>query len=70
VTRLWSRIAAISWTCLRVTYIAQLARAQLRAWFISSDAAFDLHWVDAGGKEIPLEVALKSAKAGGHKNKP
>jgi len=38
--------------------------------FISSDAAFDLHWVDAGGKEIPLEVALKSAKAGGHKNKP
>ena len=30
--------------------------------FLSSDAAFDIHWVDAAGKEIPLETALKSAK--------
>jgi quercetin dioxygenase-like cupin family protein len=30
--------------------------------FISSNAAFDIHWVDAGGKEIPIEAALKSDK--------
>ena len=30
--------------------------------FLSSDAAFDIHWVDADGKEIPIEVALKAAK--------
>jgi len=35
--------------------------------FISSDAAFDIHWVDAAGKEIPIETALKNAKAGGAK---
>jgi quercetin dioxygenase-like cupin family protein len=38
--------------------------------FISSNAAFDIHWVDADGKEIPLEAALKSAKAPAHKNNP
>lgn len=38
--------------------------------FISSNAAFDIHWVDAAGKEIPIEAALKSDKAQGHKNKP
>ena len=31
--------------------------------FLSSDAAFDIHWVDAAGNEIPLETALKNAKA-------
>jgi quercetin dioxygenase-like cupin family protein len=30
--------------------------------FLSSDAAFDLHWIDAAGQEIPLETALKNAK--------
>ncbi|HXT77732.1 MAG TPA: cupin domain-containing protein [Candidatus Eisenbacteria bacterium] len=30
--------------------------------FLTSDAAFDIHWVDADGKEIALEAALKSAK--------
>jgi quercetin dioxygenase-like cupin family protein len=30
--------------------------------FLSSDAAFDIHWVDASGQEIPLETALKNAK--------
>ena len=30
--------------------------------FLSSDAAFDIHWVDANGQEIPLEAALKNAK--------
>ena len=30
--------------------------------FLSSDAAFDIHWVDADGKEISLAAALKSAK--------
>jgi len=29
--------------------------------FLTSDAAFDIHWVDADGKEIALEAALKSA---------
>src|SRR5437899_8402811 len=38
--------------------------------FISSNAAFDIHWVDADGKEIPVEAALKNAKAPAHKNKP
>lgn len=27
--------------------------------FLSSDAAFDIHWVDAEGKEIPFEHAVK-----------
>jgi quercetin dioxygenase-like cupin family protein len=30
--------------------------------FLTSDAAFDIHWVDADGNEIPLAAALKSAK--------
>lgn len=38
--------------------------------FISSNATFDIHWVDAAGNEIPIEAALKSDKARGHKNKP
>lgn len=37
--------------------------------FISSNAAFDIHWVDADGKEISIEAALKSA-APQHNNKP
>jgi len=28
-------------------------------FFASSDAAFDIHFVDAGGKEIPLDQAMK-----------
>jgi quercetin dioxygenase-like cupin family protein len=31
--------------------------------FLSSDAAFDIHWVDAEGKEIPFEQAVKPTKA-------
>ena len=31
--------------------------------FLSSDAAFDIHWVDVEGNEISLEAALKSAKS-------
>ena len=31
--------------------------------FLTSDAAFDIHWVDAEGKEIPFEQAVKPAKA-------
>ncbi|MGH9515129.1 MAG: cupin domain-containing protein [Terriglobales bacterium] len=38
--------------------------------FISSDAAFDIHWVDADGKEIPIEAALKSHKDRGNTSKP
>jgi gentisate 1,2-dioxygenase len=30
--------------------------------FLSSDAAFDVHWVDAEGKEIPFEQAVKPTK--------
>jgi hypothetical protein len=30
--------------------------------FLSSDAAFDIHWVDEEGKEIPFEQAVKPAK--------
>lgn len=30
--------------------------------FLTSDAAFDIHWVDAAGQEVPLETALRNAK--------
>jgi len=30
--------------------------------FLTSDAAFDIHWVDAAGQEISLESALKAMK--------
>jgi len=30
--------------------------------FLTSDGAFDVHWVDAAGKEISLEAAVKYAK--------
>jgi quercetin dioxygenase-like cupin family protein len=30
--------------------------------FLTSDATFDVHWIDAGGQEIPLETALKATK--------
>jgi len=30
--------------------------------FLSTNAAFDIHWVDAAGQEISLETALKSVK--------
>jgi len=32
--------------------------------FLTSDAAFDIHWVDADGKEISLAEAMKAAKGG------
>lgn len=31
--------------------------------FLTSDASFDIHWVDATGQEIPLETALKDTKS-------
>lgn len=31
--------------------------------FLTSDAAFDIHWVDAAGQEVPLETALKDTKS-------
>jgi quercetin dioxygenase-like cupin family protein len=31
--------------------------------FLSSSGPFDIHWVDAAGQEIPLEAAIKNAKA-------
>jgi quercetin dioxygenase-like cupin family protein len=31
--------------------------------FLTSDAAFDIHWVDAAGQEISLDQALKAAQA-------
>jgi quercetin dioxygenase-like cupin family protein len=31
--------------------------------FLASDAAFDIHWVDDAGQEIPLETALKNIKS-------
>ena len=30
--------------------------------FLTSDAAFDIHWVDAAGQEIPLETAMKGVR--------
>jgi len=37
--------------------------------FLSSDAAFDVHWVDEEGKEIPFEQAVKPAKTNAKLNK-
>ena len=31
--------------------------------FLTSDAAFDIHWVDAAGQEVPLETAMKGVKS-------
>jgi quercetin dioxygenase-like cupin family protein len=31
--------------------------------FLTSDAAFDVHWVDADGKEIPFEQIAKTKQA-------
>jgi quercetin dioxygenase-like cupin family protein len=30
--------------------------------FLTSDGAFDLHWVDAAGQEIPYEAAMKAVQ--------
>jgi len=30
--------------------------------FLSSDAPFDIHWVDGAGQEISLDAALSAAK--------
>jgi quercetin dioxygenase-like cupin family protein len=35
--------------------------------FLVSDGAFDVHWVDAAGQEIPLETAVKSVTSSGTK---
>jgi quercetin dioxygenase-like cupin family protein len=37
--------------------------------FLSSDAAFDVHWVDAAGKEIPFDQAVKPTKTSAKLNK-
>jgi hypothetical protein len=37
--------------------------------FLSSDAAFDVHWVDEEGMEIPFEQALKPTKTNATLNK-
>ena len=31
--------------------------------FLTSDAAFDIHWINAEGQEISLDEAMKAAKA-------
>ena len=31
--------------------------------FLTSDGAFDIHWVDAAGREIPLDEALKASQS-------
>jgi quercetin dioxygenase-like cupin family protein len=35
--------------------------------FLTSDAAFDIHWVDAQGKEISLDEAIKASTPAGKK---
>lgn len=37
--------------------------------FLSSDAAFDVHWVNEEGKEIPFEQAVKPTKTVAQLNK-
>jgi quercetin dioxygenase-like cupin family protein len=37
--------------------------------FLSSDAAFDVHWVNEEGKEIPFEQAVKAPKTAAKLNK-
>lgn len=43
-------------------HVHQFACSSPCTGFVTSDAAFDIHYVDAGGKEIPPEAALKSRK--------
>jgi len=37
--------------------------------FLTSDAPFDVHWVDVDGKEISLEQAMKAVKPAGREVK-
>lgn len=37
--------------------------------FLTSDAAFDVHWVNEEGKEIPLDEAIKTTKTTARLNK-
>lgn len=37
--------------------------------FLTSDAAFDIHWVNGEGKEVSLEEAMKPAKTTARLNK-
>jgi hypothetical protein len=37
--------------------------------FLSSDAAFDVHWVNEAGKEIPFDEAMKPTKTTAKLNK-
>jgi len=55
---------AISPTCLLITSIVPLVLSSAPCIvFLTSDAAFDIHWVGAAGQEIPLEAALKAANS-------
>jgi quercetin dioxygenase-like cupin family protein len=44
-------------------HVHQFSCAGACMFFLRSDGPFDIHYVDASGKEIPLEEALKSAPA-------
>ena len=43
-------------------HVHQFTCASACAAFVSSNAAFDIHYVDAKGSEIPLETALSKKK--------
>jgi quercetin dioxygenase-like cupin family protein len=43
-------------------HVHQFTCASACSAFVSSDVAFDIHYVDAGGKEIPPDTALAKKK--------
>jgi quercetin dioxygenase-like cupin family protein len=43
-------------------HVHQFTCASACTAFVSSDSAFDIHYVDAGGKEIPADTALAKKK--------
>jgi quercetin dioxygenase-like cupin family protein len=44
-------------------HVHQFTCASACTAFVSSDGAFDIHYVDAGGKEISADVALPKGKS-------
>ena len=56
-----SMMAAGDFVNLPAKHVHQFTCLAACKFFIESDRAFDIHYVDAAGKEIPQEEALKPA---------
>jgi quercetin dioxygenase-like cupin family protein len=54
------RMQTGSYASLPSHHVHQATCASACTMFVASDAAFDIHYVDAAGNEIPPEQALKA----------